>query len=82
MDFSVKGRRLDAAQKRMGEKEKKTLLFQQLLKKKSNKTNITLVESINAVSTAPEKNISIPPVSEITSWYGEAHVQNLKRQAN
>ncbi|MDX7645112.1 MULTISPECIES: hypothetical protein [Aeromonas] len=74
MDFSVKGRRLDAAQKRMGEKEKKTLLFQQLLKKKSNKTNITLVESINAVSTAPEKNISIPPVSEITSWYGEANV--------
>lgn len=35
MDFSVKGRRLDAAQKRMGEKEKKTLLFQQLLKKKN-----------------------------------------------
>ncbi len=41
MDFSVKGRRLDAAQKRMGEKEKKTLLFQQLLKRKSNKSNIT-----------------------------------------
>lgn len=74
MDFSAKGKRLDAAQKQIKAKQGKKLLAQMLIERKAKHPEAVVATPLDEVSVAPDEAVDGPPVPKVVTWYGEANV--------
>jgi hypothetical protein len=74
MDFSAKGKRLDAIQKKTSAKENKKLLARQMLERKAKSIENVTTPPIEALTASTAKSVKSPPAPEIVSRYGEANV--------
>lgn len=74
MNFSPKGKRLDAIQKQTSAKENKKLLARQMLERKAKRIETVETTPIEALTATPAEPVKSPLTPEIVSWYGEANV--------
>jgi hypothetical protein len=74
MDFSAKGKRLDAIQKQISAKENKKLLARQMLERKAKSIENFTTASIEVLTIPPPEPVKSPPAPEIVYRYGEAKV--------